>query len=84
MDRFGHLAKRAHGARGNANTAAVDTDGLEVEQLAAAGRDIRVGTRVHALGAFAGEDVDAGHMFCGMGPRIHQESHLGKPRRFVC
>lgn len=79
VDRFRHLAESTHGARGNTNAAAVDTDGLEVEQLAAAGRDVRVGTGVHALGAFAGEDINAGHMFFGMGLRIHEECHLGKP-----
>lgn len=58
----GHLAEGAHGARGDANTTAINADGLEVYVLAAARGDIRVATRIRAVRGLAGNGADAGHM----------------------
>lgn len=52
----------AERAGGNANTAAVDADGLEVNFLGAAGRDVRVAAGVHCLRAFAGDCANTGHI----------------------
>lgn len=48
-------------ARGNANTLAIDADGLEIHVLFTLGSDVGVAARIYDLGALAGELVDAGH-----------------------
>lgn len=48
-------------ARGDANALAIDTDGLQIHVLLAAGRDVGVAARVHDACALAGKLVDAGH-----------------------
>lgn len=53
--------KGAERAGSNTNTAAVDTDGLKVNLLGTAGRDVRVAARVHSLRAFAGDCANTGH-----------------------
>lgn len=61
MGDCGCALQRADRARGNANTLAIDTDGLEIHVLFTLGSDVGVAARVHGLGALAGELVDAGH-----------------------
>lgn len=55
----GHAFERAEGARGHADADAIQDDNLEVNVLAAFGRDIRMASGLAEDRGFAGELIDA-------------------------
>jgi Zn-dependent protease len=48
---------------------------LEIHELTALGRGIRVATRIHGFGTFAGDDADAGHICAG---RLNEPTYFVK------
>jgi Zn-dependent protease len=69
------LFERLERPCGHAHPHAAEADRLEVDLLVALRGDVRVAARVAAVGALAGQNIDAGHM---SGGTIPQNATFGK------